>query len=70
MQPPWIKFPELERDGVGWRMGYGEEYYDTFYRWFSNLSETERTHFEIENPEPQEWKGFFRMIAERPWKSS
>lgn len=70
MQPPWIKFPKLERSGIGWRMGYGEEYYDTFYQWFSDLSEIERARFEAENPEPQKWKGFFRMIAEAPWKSN
>ena len=70
MEPPWKACPDIEHGSIGWRMGRGEEIYDMFYRWFSDLSEVERARFEAEHPEPKQWKGFYRMIAESPWKSN
>lgn len=59
MVPPWIKFPNLRRLSMGWRMGIGEAYKDDFRDWYiSQIREVElkvRTKY----PEPCEWKGYY-----------
>lgn len=67
MTPPWDKYPNLERQNIGWRMGYEEEYYDQFYKWFSNLIAPEQDGFVARNPEPNGWEGFYDMIRKNPW---
>jgi hypothetical protein len=69
MRPPWFAFPEIPKGSIGWRMGRGEDFYNRFYRWFSGLNETEPTRFAESYPEPDEWKGFYEMIASQPWKN-
>lgn len=67
MIPPWQKYPEIERGSIGWRMGYGEDYYDEFYKWFSRLDLATWTDYAENFPEPIEWKGFYKMIMDHPW---
>ncbi len=67
MQPPWNMYPDLPRGSIGWRMGYGEDYYDKFYKWFSALDSEAMARFVDSYPEPQDWNGFYQMIAEDPW---
>ena len=67
MPPPWLKYPELPHGSIGWRMGFGEEYYNAFYKWFSALKAADRMQFRQSMPEPSEWSGFYQMIADSPW---
>lgn len=68
MQPPWSKHPEIPRGRIGLRMGYGEEYYNEFYKWFSNLSVAAAAGFMQQNPEPEAWNGFYEILLKHPWK--
>lgn len=67
MQPPWIAHPELELGSIGWRMGYGEDYYNRFYRWYSGLEANVRAIVRQDNPAPAQWEGFYEMIEKHPW---
>ena len=49
-------------------MGYGESLYDSFYQWFSNLTDEQAAIFADRNPEPEEWHGQYAMIRAHPWK--
>jgi hypothetical protein len=49
-------------------MGYGEDLYDVFYQWFSNLTDAQADDFAGRNPEPTEWSGQYAMIRAHPWK--
>jgi len=69
MRPPWIALPDIPGGRVGWRMGSGEDYYNEFYRWFSNLGEAARRDFVSRHPEPSDWQGIYATIIEHPWKS-
>lgn len=55
---------------MGWNMGPGESAYNEFYRWFSELTASERAAFASANPEPLGWDGFYKMIADHPWTSN
>lgn len=59
MKPLWLKYPELERYSIGWRMGYGEEYACDFWEWFDELSEEEQKEYKELFPELVTWKGFW-----------
>jgi hypothetical protein len=65
--PPWLVFPDLPRGSMGWRMGPGEGYYDSFCVWFSRLDEGTREEYISNYPEPPEWHGFYQMITDHPW---
>jgi hypothetical protein len=68
MTPPWKACPDIPHGSIGWRMGCGEEVYDTFYRSFSALGDEEAAAFEQAHPEPPEWAGFYAMIRREPWR--
>ena len=36
MPPPWLKYPDIGRYSIGWRMGYGEDYIGTWGPWFED----------------------------------
>lgn len=67
MLTPWLKFPDIPRFSIYWRMGTGEEYYIEFYQWFSDMKYKEQMLFMSENIEPEEWAGFYEMIISKPW---
>ena len=67
MEPPWKKFPTLERNSIGWRMGPGEDYYDRFYKWYSSLTDGEADEFSANNPTPSDWDGYYDLIRKNPW---
>jgi hypothetical protein len=62
MIPPWIKYPNIPRQSVGWRMGLGEQYLAEFESWWNK--QLRSTHLELRSayPEPDEWTGFFRGL--------
>ena len=40
--PPWIKYPEIPRRSIGWRMGSGEWYLDLWRYWWERLDAAAR----------------------------
>ena len=59
MNAPWKQYPELGR-GMGWRMGYGEDYMDFWVMWYTGvISGEEREAYRALNPEPEAWLGFY-----------
>lgn len=66
MIPPWERYPEIPRFSVGWRMGYGESYYNAFYRWDSQLEPEAAGQYAGDNPEPEGWRGFYGQILRNP----
>lgn len=59
MKPPWVEHPDIPIGSIGWRMGYGEEYIETFAIWLAGLRETEREQLVADCPEPPGWEGFY-----------
>jgi hypothetical protein len=58
-EPPWSKYPELQRGSIGWRMGHGEDYMDEWNSWFETLTDKMRKEYFDENkPIPEEWIDF------------
>jgi N-glycosidase YbiA len=57
--PPWEKYPEIERTSIGWRMGYGEDYFSLWSPWYQGLSEPGKKKYQAMYPEPKDWKGFY-----------
>jgi hypothetical protein len=51
MVPPWIKFPDIPRGRIGWRMGAGEDYWNSFAGWYVGLEPAEKTLFKSKFPE-------------------
>lgn len=62
MPPPWLACPEIERYSIGWRMGYGEDYIDQFFKWLNALSKEKQTEYQTLFPEPVTWKGWWENV--------
>lgn len=57
--PPWMKFMEVAKEDVFWRMGNGEDYLTNFAEFFLNLSSREQEIYKLTYPQPYSWKGFY-----------
>lgn len=57
--PPWVKYPNLRRGSMGWRMGMGEWYLDKFKPWWQQLAEADRAAYRLAYPPPPEWQGYY-----------
>jgi ribA/ribD-fused uncharacterized protein len=57
--PPWKKYPEISRYSIGWRMGYGEEYFEVFLDYLSSLSESEKIALKMMYPALGDWKNWY-----------
>lgn len=64
MLPLWLAYPELERQSIGWRMGYGESYTIEWHNWYQSLSTEDSAHYQELFPEPPTWKGFWKDTDE------
>jgi hypothetical protein len=55
--PPWIMFPDIDPVDMFWRMGRGEDYLMSFFKFYKKLPDKKafRAKFSDEN----EWKGFY-----------
>lgn len=60
MVPPWVKYPNLPKGSMGWRMGQGEWYIEDFYRWYYSNPRKRRVEIMSTYKEPEEWKGFYK----------
>ena len=61
MKPPWVEAPHIPQ-GMGWRMGYGENLIHQFAEWFVKLTPDAREEYISQTPEPDGWAGFYRDI--------
>ena len=61
-KPPWQEFPKYVWPSMGWNMGPGETYMVKFQSWYRAASAAERDAFKSENPEPESFRGFYRML--------
>jgi hypothetical protein len=68
VEPPWIKYPHIGLGSIGWRMGYGEEYWFTFADWYRTLGAGEKSELRDRYPEPVKveqghpWTGFYDRL--------
>jgi hypothetical protein len=62
MVPPWVKYPNIPRQSIGWRMGVGEQYLQEFVSWWSKQVRANRLALRDAYPEPEQWSGFFRSL--------
>jgi len=59
MRPLWVKYPNLRRGSMGWRMGPGEAYWEDFIVWWSCQPESIRLALRSKYPAPEEWSDFW-----------
>jgi ribA/ribD-fused uncharacterized protein len=57
--PPWLKYPDIPRYSIGWRMGYGESYMFEWRSWYGGLSRLGKSSYQALYPEPEEWHDFY-----------
>jgi len=70
MPPLWAKFPDIPWGSIGWRMGWGEEYWGEWQSFFLDLDEGARASYRKDWPEPEGWTGLYAFIesgATPPW---
>lgn len=54
--PPWKKYPEIPRNSIGWRMGYGESYMIAWDKWVEPMElEQLVEYFRKYSPIPVDW---------------
>jgi len=59
--PPWIKYPNIHRGSIGWRMGFGEDYWVQFQEWWKAQSSEVRQRIQAKYPDDGDWSGFWQM---------
>jgi hypothetical protein len=62
MVPPWIKYPDILRASIGWRMGEGEGYWDDFRAWWEQQPVEVQAQVKTAYPEPSGWSGFYERV--------
>lgn len=56
LPPPWLRFPEISRSSIGWRMGPGQGFMLVWYRWQESQStEQLESYFRRFAPIPVAW---------------
>lgn len=61
--PPWVKYPDLPRRSIGWRMGGGEAYLALWWAWWRELAAADRDAYRARWPEPDAWRGWLATHA-------
>jgi ribA/ribD-fused uncharacterized protein len=59
MPAPRSKFPNMESNDIFWRMGQGEEYLTMFSKYYSGLTDREKTIYKLTSPQPYDWTNFY-----------
>jgi arsenate reductase len=57
--PLWIKYPEIPRHSIGWRMGSGEWYAWMFHHWWAELDDAARAAYRARWVPEGDWAGWF-----------
>lgn len=65
MPPPWIAFPDIAPDSIGWRMGSGEVYMMDFHQWYMQLNDVAARHLRERWPAPEDWADFYPTYETR-----
>lgn len=55
--PPWVAFPDIDPMDMFWRMGQGESYLESFFKFYEKL--TDKEAFQTKFPAENEWKEFY-----------
>lgn len=55
MAPLWLMYPNIPEGSIGWRMGYGENYADEYYKWFYSLTDEQKREYNKKFPKPVCW---------------
>ncbi|MBI5953408.1 MAG: hypothetical protein HY865_17280 [Chloroflexi bacterium] len=54
--PPWIRYPQIPRYSIGWRMGGGESYMWAWDSWVEDMKQEQRVeYFKRYLPIPFRW---------------
>lgn len=56
MKPPWKEYPNYEPHCLGFRMGGGEDYMDTWFAFWNYMDNEMREEFKQSNPAPKGWE--------------
>lgn len=54
--PPWLRYPNLPRSSMGWRMGEGETYAEEFDGWLARQPASVVQAYQAKYPAPHDWK--------------
>ena len=57
--PPWLKYPNLPRTSMGWRMGEGESYVEEFHGWLARQPTDMIQVYQAKYPAPHEWEAIW-----------
>ena len=57
LPPPYIRYPQIDRGSMEWRMGVGERYIERFNAFRQSLTEDELREYDRLFPEPTVWRG-------------
>ena len=64
MVPPWVKYPNLPKWSMGWRMGQGEHYKcDRYPAWWAGQPRPIRLRVRTKYREPPDWAGYYQQIS-------
>ena len=64
LPPPWIRYPQIDRGSIEWRMGVGEAYVNRWNAFRRSLSPQELCEYYRLFPEPAVWRG--AMTGDKP----
>jgi hypothetical protein len=64
--PPIWKMFSYPWGSLGYRMGYGEDYWDKWANWYRGLDAEAQRRYREQNPEPASWRHFYEMMAVDP----
>jgi hypothetical protein len=69
MNPPWIEYPDIPA-GMGWNMGFGQNYNVKFTLWFQSLCTDDQKTFITAHPPPNGWTNYYTNIIQNPLPTS
>ena len=58
-QTPWTRFPGIDKHDMFWRMGTGEDYLFGFQNYYNELTDREKTIFNLTNLPPYNWTDIY-----------
>lgn len=62
MVPPWVKYSNIPYGSVGWRMGTGEGYLDSFKEWFKSRDREIQNAVMKAYNDHNDWEGFYTNL--------
>jgi hypothetical protein len=62
LSPIWKMF-SYPWGSLGYRMGYGQDYWHKWANWYRGLAAQAQQRYREENPEPASWRHFYEMMS-------